>query len=160
MAESIYRSQINPTNLLVEPKAFMEKLQNILSSYGYRIDDTKYKYKEGKKEIDFVMVRLECLREIDNYTRFKIIVDIQFENAVKQKNGMLKTGGKIVIGSWMVLDYDNKWSGNPLLTLLKGIYERYIYFPTMKKMIGIIASEHEDIEQRIKNYLKVHEARK
>lgn len=156
---SIYRSQINPSNIIINPPEFMEKVQEYVKNYGYRMDDTKYKYKEKKKgEIDFVMFRLECLRDIDNYTKFKIVIDVQFEHAKKVKEGF-KTSGKIIVASWMVFDYDNKWESNPFLTFMQGIYERYIYFPTIKKYIGIIATEHEDIEQRIKKYIKVHEVK-
>ena len=155
---AVYRSQINPSNIIVNTQEFMDKIQGFVKDFGYYFDDTKYKYKEGKKEIDFVMFRLECKREIDNYAQFEIHIDVQFEHAIKTKKG-LKTGGKIIIGSWINLDYDNKWAGNPFLTILQGIYNRYIYKPTLKRNIAIVATEHEAIENKIKKYIRVHEVK-
>ncbi len=156
---SVYRSQINPSNITIKPEEFRDKIKELVKGFGYRLDDIKYKFKEKKGQIDFVMFRLECLKEIDDYTRFRIWIDVQFNKAKRVKEG-LKTGGKIIIGSWMIFDYDNKWDGNPFLSLMQGLYERYAYKPTIKKYEGIIATEHEEILQKIKKYIKIHEAKK
>lgn len=156
----ISRSQLNPTQLLINTNELSKKINGLLEEINYDVDDEAYKFKGDPKKIDEVQFLIVGIKNIDNYTQFEMKVDVYISNAkmVKVEKGrktknMIQGKGKITILSTLIFDYDDKWSKDPILHFLQKIYERYLYVGTKKALVAKIAKEMYSIEGEMRNYL-------
>ncbi|MBN1923630.1 MAG: hypothetical protein JW791_02625 [Nanoarchaeota archaeon] len=154
----VARSQLNISNLKVDMKGLVEAVKSSLEALNYDVDDPKYKYHGKPEEINEVQSNVVGEKKVDNYTMFKIEVEINIRSAKPfiEKGKKLITGeGKIILRSDLIFDYDNKWSKDPILHFLKGVYEKYIYRQTIKNFEVDVSNEMFGVRDEIKSIVKM-----
>ena len=154
----VSRNQLNLQSVEVDAKELLNTIKSLMEDYNYDVDDTKYKYKGKDPKLDFVQMLVVGEKKVDNYTKFVISVEAIIEDGtvIKKKRGkVLKGRAKIIFKSELILDYDNKWSKDPILHFLKGIYEKYIYKPVRKDYEVKIAYEMFNIRDDVKKLVKM-----
>ena len=137
-----------------------ELLHNLLDDKSYSINETEYKeaQKPKGKEIE---ITWEASKKVDDYTKFKIKikwkVDSLVEVTVKQGDETLnKNKGKIKIkfSATLIKDYDDKWK-TPMLKLMQGMFEKYIYGSTLKQWKSTLSKEMYDLYNEMKAFFDV-----
>ncbi|MBL7147780.1 MAG: hypothetical protein ISS82_03065 [Nanoarchaeota archaeon] len=93
-------------------------------------------------------IKFVAEREIDDYVRFDIETYF-FILEISKKGNVANANVKINIEGWVVLDYKNKWQGNPFSKFLFFIYNNYIL---KKKIIEVYENK---LYLEILNYSKL-----
>ncbi|MEM4703295.1 MAG: hypothetical protein QXP53_02320 [Candidatus Pacearchaeota archaeon] len=132
-----------------------------LRSLEYVIIEQKYseKIKPEGKEIEISWL---CLREINDYFRFRIklglrilkMVDVEVtEDGVKIKKN--KGDMELKFSGFLEKDYENKWESNPISKFLRGLYDKYIIKTKIDSYEDKLAEEVNETSEQIKAYLSL-----
>ncbi len=142
-------------------KQLYSLMTDLAISMGYTIEEKKYKQKESP-EGNEVEVEWWCTKDVDDYTRFKIILRILIlgMREVQAKKGELKVrvnegSIQVLIKGIIVTDYANRWETHPILKLFKGIYDRYFFKSTFERYKKRVYEEAYGFENEIKSFLNL-----
>lgn len=155
---TVTRNQLNIKELRAEPRQLLNTVKNLLEGWDYDADDTKYKYKGSDESVEQVQFIIHAEKDVDYYTRFIITIEVTIEDAVLKKfkkGNVIKGEGKVILKSELLFDYDDTWSKDPILHFLKNVYEKYVYFNTMKEHETKIAKEMFNLRDTIKEYVQM-----
>lgn len=112
---------------------------------------------EGKK----IYIELRPYKERTNYVRYMIKITINLDNVkeiiesvngekIKFNNGTIN----IIFDSWILGDYQNRWTLKPWVYFVKGLINKYIYkFPLEGNFPNELASDTAYIYLQIKKLL-------
>lgn len=134
-----------------------------LESYKYTVVETSFKHVEGEggREIE---IKWEVSREIDEYTQFNFEikwhglalndVKVKIDNQeVKLQKGDIT----IELGTYLVLDWQNKWEENPFLKFMKALFEKYLYKRQLDELKGQLWNEGWNFYKELKNFLNMYD---
>jgi len=140
---------------------FYKFLHDLLDSLGYSIEERKYKQKDvpGGKEVE---ISWECTKKVDDYTMFRINIDITIKSLVdvQVQRGDIRVPAhkgdmEFKLKGWIITDYEDKWEKSPILKFLKGIYDRYLYKPTFENLQKKVWEESYTVENEVKAFLNL-----
>jgi len=142
-------------------KQLYSLLADLAISIGYGIEEKEYTQKEGGEGTK-VKVEWWCTKKIDDYTMFKIVINLEIERMKEVEARKGESLVKVNEGSMMiklkgiiVTDYADRWETHPLLKLFKGIYDRYFFKGTLDGYKKRIYEETYGIENEIKSFLNL-----
>ncbi|PIU61262.1 hypothetical protein COX58_00010 [archaeon CG_4_10_14_0_2_um_filter_Archaea_38_6] len=154
----VSRNQLNIASMKVNVKKLMSTIKSLLEGFNYDASDTSYKYQGEGDKVDMVQFLVVGSKNVDAYTKFVISVEATVENAkrlIEKDKTFVKGRGKIIFKSELILDYDEKWSKDPVLHFFKGIYEKYVYKDTRKDYETKISSEMFEVRDEVKKLAEV-----
>ncbi len=155
----VVRVQINIPKLLMSPKNLVNFILSKLGEMDYTPFLSDYKYQKGKtpEEITQVQFKIKASKEIDDYTKFLVEIELTTDKAKILKDGSTKISGesKLVFQSTALTDYDERWKGNPWLFFLKKIYDKYFYNNKLIQLEDKAEEELYIVIDSVKELLKV-----
>lgn len=122
-----------------------KKSEEIVSEAGKK---TYLELRPFKQKTNYVILEIKIKITLDNVT--ETIEEVQ---GVKKKfqNGDVT----VVFDSWIMTDYENRWSMKPLVYFLKSIINKYVYtFPLEAGFPGELAGDTAHIYARIQKLLQ------
>ncbi len=122
-----------------------KKTEEIVSEAGKK---TYLELRPFKQKTNYVILEIKIKITLDNVT--ETIEEVQ---GVKKKfqNGDVS----VVFDSWIMTDYENRWSMKPLVYFLKSIINKYVYtFPLEAGFPSELAGDTAHIYARIQKLLQ------
>ncbi|MFA5406056.1 MAG: hypothetical protein WC307_01750 [Candidatus Nanoarchaeia archaeon] len=138
-------------------KDFYDFLYDLVKSIGF--DTIEDEFRKSPEETVFEWT---CLRWVDDYIKFKIWIKVKITDAkgVKVKRGeiaesMSKASVDMTIKGFIVTDWQNRWENKPLIKLLKGFYDKYLFKPIIEDQRKTINSKVYLIENEVKSFFEL-----
>lgn len=118
----------------------------------------------AKPEGKFVDVTLKPFKNLTDYARSNLKIQLQFSNI---KDVTLETSegtkqklnqGKVLISISGILqtDYEDKWEGKPIFLFIRTIYDKYIYKSFTGGFQKTIREDVAQLKENISGYLNLH----
>jgi len=134
-------------------------LYTLFSDWGYGIAEKSYseKNKGESKDID---VSWEGSRKFDDY--FKANVKIDWKVQGLKAAEVMKDGKKekvqmgkieVKITGILVKDYEDKWTGTPMLKFMRGIYDKFVNESIADEYEDKLKEEVEESVNQVKAFL-------
>lgn len=126
--------------------------------YGYDFQEIAYNEsdtKSGKNLFCF----WQCTKEVDDYTKLFIEIEVYLNNfkPVKSKNKKFGEGEvKFVFSAYLHRDYEDRWSNKNWIVFFREIVDKYVYGSRTKKyQTELLDNMHKAISE-IKAFLRLH----
>ena len=146
------------------------RIDDLFRTINKALDEKQYQKKEKKTEETVsengkrIYIELRPYKEKTRYVVLLIKIKISFDNiteTVEEINGMKKKFQNgdisIVFDSWIMTDYENRWTMKPLVYFLKSIINKYVYtFPLEagfpKELAGDTAHIYVQLQKLLQSY--------
>ncbi len=149
---------VHPEDVIFDYNDFYKIIYNFFKEKGYFVKEIEYHHnkKDDKINVGFYW---DCVKNIDDYSQFKIEVFVDFpalktitviKEKIKQTSN--KGSGSIKLRATLVTDYDAKWEQNPIFNFFKTIFEDYFYKSSVNKYMEELGQEMYDAENEVKGY--------
>jgi len=142
-------------------KAFYDHFYGVIASNGYIVLDESYEQK-FKGPVQKVEVTWEFFKEVDDYTKFLINVEVIIKNFTEV---IVKKGDKevkvnegdvyVLIHGRMETDWQNLWEKNSFLEKLRDFYERYFFKKTKDDYIVEVYKDVFLFENEVKSFFEL-----
>jgi hypothetical protein len=130
-----------------------KEMKAVFDEYNYDFIEKEHTTKDLPNGREIVIV-WNAEREVDDYAKFEIKVRFFIEN-LNKKNGNYEGNFEIKIWAHVILDYKNKWQGNPITEFLFKIHNEYIIkSKILNNYEPRLLSDIEKLKGVIKKYLK------
>lgn len=143
-----------------------KELYNTLYSWlvdeGYDVEEQQYKENigpGGEKEIE---VEWEATKKISDY--FKNMIKIKWQ-LMRLSSEEVEVGGikrkmnkgmiEISVSTILVKDYDDRWTGKPILKFLRTLYEKYLIPARINQYEGKLIGDGDELIAQIKAFLQL-----
>ncbi|MCW1301184.1 MAG: hypothetical protein QW507_02760 [Candidatus Nanoarchaeia archaeon] len=135
-------------------------LHKLFEAFGYKVNEILYRQKEamdGSKEVE---VNWECVKDVDSYTRFQIMMNLFVGKWVKVE--VMKDGSKVRMDKCeadakfktkLIRDYRNFFKS--IFSPLRVMYEKSFYRGTLESWRMKLEEELDLIENEIKAFLNL-----
>ena len=159
-ADTIHKTRIKHRGLF-DFKDVYEFGQGWFMDENYDVFERKYveKLKGDSKDLE---VKWECMKEISDYFRYVIIVEIvvlgiksvevqKGNKKIKMDSGLIE----IRIKGNLVKDYENRWENHPFWKFLRGFYDRYLIRTRVEYYEERLMEEVIDFSTQLKSFLGI-----
>lgn len=155
------KTEISVKNVVFDYAEYYAFVKKTFEDRGYFIEEKKYSHAPDKDKhyLDFYWA---CLRNIDDYSRFKIEVDSRFQDMKKitvlkgsKKETKDKGEGRVVLRATLITDYDSKWEENPVVNFIKTIFENLFEKSSVEQYKTDLVNEMYELENELKSYFNV-----
>jgi len=149
---------VSPNEVIFDYNKFYRIIYNFMTEIGYFIQEKEYHHNAKGEKVN-VGFYWDCIKSIDDYSRFQIELFVEFpelesinvlKGDVKEKTN--KGSGKIKIRSALITDYDSKWEQNAIINFFKTIFEDHFYKSSVNKYMEELGKEMYEVENEIKSY--------
>ena len=127
-----------------------------LHEYQFYEKEYNEEIKSNKKNIKIVWTGI---REIDEYTRFKIniTIDLKNYNILEHKNGKYVHGDlNLKFSADIETDYEPRWwEDSPFVKFFRSVVNKYVVASKREKLEKEIKDDCHDIFNRTKTYLNL-----
>jgi hypothetical protein len=155
------KTEVSVKNVVFKYSDYYSFIKKTFEDRGYFIEEKKYSHAptKDKSYVDFYWV---CLKNVDDYSRFKIEVDSRFFDL--KKISVLKGGtkevkdkgeGSIKLRATVITDYDTKWEENPVINFIKTIFENLFEKSSVEQYKADLINEMYELENELKSYFNV-----
>jgi len=135
-------------------KDFYNFLYNLVESQGFTVFEDIYS-REGEN----ASFEWSCKKWVDDYVQYLIWIGCSFEGIkpVKVKRGeivepMEKVDVKVTIKPKIITDWQARWGTNPVTKFLKGLYDKYLFGPTLESRKKELLEHANLIANEIKSF--------
>lgn len=144
-------AQFNMIELYKTLKAWFE-----INRYGFFEKDYEDVIKKQRKSVKIVW---EGQKEIDDYTRYVIMVKLKLDNyqIIEAKREKI-VDGKITISfeSLIESDYEEKWEDRPIWKFIRSVSDKYFTAKKRGKFEKEVEEDTRDLFHRVKTFLNLY----
>jgi hypothetical protein len=148
------KSQFNMIELYRTLKAWFD-----LHEYTFFEREYEDTVKGSKKS---VKIRWEGHKEVDDYTKYEIIIKISLKNyeIIETKKGKIVDGDlKMSFEADIEMDYEEKWTNKPAFKFFRAVFDKFVATGRRAKYEKEVKDDVHDIFNRTKSYLNLHKFR-
>jgi len=131
--------------------------------YGYELWEKEYK-EIDEQQGKHVEIFWQAERKIDAYIKFVIEINyliLGMQSIEIEKGGVKvktkKSDTEFRISSYLLFDYDNKWSKTEFHRAIRSIYDKYLARARIDKLETEIVEETNNVVAEIKAFMNLHE---
>jgi len=137
-------------------------IENFLWERGYDKQQEK-DFEQNTDKGKFIEWQYKPWKKITDYIRYMVKVRVlgydlvKVDTVVDGKKTKVESGRVIiVIDGFMEYDYDNRWDLNPVMELIRGIYDHFIYHVYTERWEHRLTNDINTMHNAIEQYLNMH----
>ena len=137
-------------------------IENFLWERGYDKQQEK-DFEQNTDKGRFIEWQYKPWKKITDYIRYMVKIRVlgydlaRIDTHVDGKKAKVDSGRIIVIiDGYMEYDYDNKWDLNPLMELIRGVYDHFIYHTYTERWEGRLTNDINSLHDAIEKFLNMH----